>query len=302
MPNGRELESGQCEMSDEPVKKKNELLRLLSAVESQAPNLEALGQDIARSARLSRDIASCVRDLVSQIPHDNLVPDEQWNQQIDGWRSWEAVANGLQGSHTLVNSFVAVSEATTVTTSGAMFDLTFISPASPPLQKAIETAKTRFSQAVERFPLADEARASMKRLHLDSRGGTYRTAMELLIEAEGALDRPVFNEGGPVSVLIPLRECINVAVSELIRRRPTQEPASKIQDKIASIGQQCARPGLVQDHFACLGANATKLLDDLSAAKQAEVSRERLTEIFHRGLLLLNALMNSIDEARLRSA
>ncbi len=288
-------------MSDESVKKKNELVRLLSYVESQAPNLEAIGQDIARSARLSRDVASCLRGLVSQVPRDNLVPDEQWDQQIDSWRSWEAVANGLLGSRTLVNSFVAVSEATTLATSGAMFEDTFISPAFPPLQEAIETTKTRFSQIVERFPLADEARASMKRLHLDLRGGTYRTAMELLDEAEGALDRPVFHEGGPVSVLIPLRECINAAVSELIRRRPTQEPASKIQDKIASVGQQCARPGLQQDYFKRLGADVAKLLNNLSAAKQADVPRERLTQFFHRGLLFLNALMNGIDESRLRS-
>jgi hypothetical protein len=44
-----------------------------------------------------------------------------------------------------------------------------------------------------------------------------------------------------------------------------------------------------------------KLLNELSSGKQHDVSREKLNESFHQGLLFLNALLQSIDERRLRS-
>src|SRR4029453_18557303 len=51
-------------MAEDQEKKKDEVVRLLSDVESQAERGEALGQDIARSARLARDVVGPVRDII----------------------------------------------------------------------------------------------------------------------------------------------------------------------------------------------------------------------------------------------
>lgn len=285
-------------MSEEPKNKnKNELLKLLVDVEKTAPALEEMGQDIVRAARLSRDVASCFRNVVSNIPNDDLLDEEHWKRNIYGWKAWHNLASDVGRARTSVNSFVASSTSTTVTTSGIMFEIGFV---PQDLRVTIETAKTQFAQIVERTPMADTARASMRRLRLDIRGGGKRTALELLDEAQGALDHPSARESGAVSVLVTLRECLNTVLSELLRRRPKQESAPRAYDKVVTIGGQCGRPGLLPDHFIRLGRDAGELLDRLSAAKQANMSRERMMELFHEGLLFLNALMDSIDENRLR--
>ncbi|PYM23226.1 MAG: hypothetical protein DMD78_12530 [Candidatus Rokuibacteriota bacterium] len=124
--------------------------------------------------------------------------------------------------------------------------------------------------------------------------------MELLNEARAALELPAFQEGGPASVLLPLRECINGAISELVRRRPRQEPAGKTREKLASIGTQCGRSGLDKSYFDRIAADADLLLNQLSGSKQAGIPREHVNELFHRGLLFINSLLESIDESRLK--
>lgn len=285
-------------MTDEPAKKKNELLRLLENVESQAERLERLGGDIVRSARLTRDVTGPVRDLVSQVPPDSL-SSAHWDREADGLRAWQVLAGELETNRTTVNSFTALSLAVTGTSSEAV--ISFPLPTSPQIQANIMHARSRLRQTLERFPLIDDAVASMQRLGLDSRRGSYRTPVKLLAEARGALERPNVGDGGPVSVLITLRECINGVISELLRRRPTQERASKVRDKLISLGRQCARSGLDEPHFERLTADGEPLLDTLSKAKQAEMSRQELNTLFRRGLLFLNGVMNSIDESRLRA-
>ena len=62
-------------MSDEPAKKKDELLRLLCDVESEATRVEALGQDIVRAARFTVDVVRPIRYVISQVPPEALPKD-----------------------------------------------------------------------------------------------------------------------------------------------------------------------------------------------------------------------------------
>jgi hypothetical protein len=137
-------------------------------------------------------------------------------------------------------------------------------------------------------------------IRLDKRGGSSRTPIDLLQEARGGMDRPLVGDGGPVSVLVSLRECIDAVITELVRRRPRQEPVKGWGSKIMSVGNQCARPMLKSDLFSRLGIDAETLMNQLSGAKQTGMDRDQLGRFFYRGLLFLNALMDSIDETLLR--
>jgi len=268
-------------MSDAPIKMKDKLLRLLSHVESKAEHLEALGRDIVQSARLSRDVAGPIRDIALQVPSDGVLPRD-WARQLENWQSWHDVAGELEKSGTAVKSFAAVSMAATSYSCATFTTVPLTSFASLQIEADIEGARARLRYTLERFPLVDDALAEMRRLRLDAHGGNYRTPVELLDEARGALDRPAVQDGGPVSVLIPLRECIHSTISELLRRRPTQEPVVKVADKLASLGRQCSRPGLEEAHFERLGADADGLLNGLSSAKQVDMPRQQLS-ISRRG-------------------
>jgi hypothetical protein len=140
----------------------------------------------------------------------------------------------------------------------------------------------------------------MRRLGLDTKRGSNRSALELLDAAHTALEQPSCNDGDAVSILITLRESINSMFAGLIARRPTQESAKKDREKVISIGSQCGRNGLAPAHFERLGDDASALLNHLSGSKQADVPRERLIEDFQQGLLFLNAFMSSIDETKLK--
>lgn len=280
-------------MTDD-TSKQRQLLDLLSGVEEQATDLEQLGRDVTRAARVTRDVASCVQLFASNVPAG--FPDDRWDPQFATWRDWQVLASGLLQIRTSVASFVAASETSLSSTSGVLLNMTIIEPRSAPLAQARE----RFRQIVEQQPLAKGVRDSLNRLSLDVARADHRPATDLLEEALSALSRPLVAEGGPVSVLVPVRECVHVILSELLRRRPNQEPAGTTSAKVCSVGAQCGRVDLTSDHFARLGDDATRLLDDLSRGKQAPLSREELQDLVNKSLLLLSALLDSIDESRLR--
>src|SRR6185436_14688992 len=97
----------------------------------------------------------------------------------------------------------------------------------------------------------------------------------MLEDSVAALVRPVFGDGGPVSILVTLRECIDAVITELIRRRPKQEVAKSFGDKIISLGKQCGRPPLTNEHFVNLAFDGKKLMDVLSGGKQHALTRDQ---------------------------
>jgi hypothetical protein len=286
-------------MCEDSRMKKEELLRLIGDADAEAHRLESQAQEVVQFSRFIQDVTEPLRDIVGLAPVDALALEE-WDRQVEGWRSWHETTRQLSNSITACSTYGALTEAVTNTTvSGVMpvFGDGLSALAPPP---AFQASKTKLFQTLERFPLFDRALASMRRLRLDWRGGNSRTPTDLLQEAKGALERPVIADGGPVSVLLPLRESIDAVLTELVRRRPTQGQVKGWSRKIVSVGGQCAMPAMPANHFERLGTDAETLMNELSGAKQTDMSRSQLAEFFNRGLLFLNALMDSIDESRLR--
>ncbi len=281
-------------------KKKEELIHILQEAELQATRLEELGRDVVQSARFTKDIVSPIRIIVSQIPSNALSLD-QWERQIESWRTLQACASELEASQETINSFKAVSFASTSTSSEVVMMSAPSLRLSPLAQAEMEGAKLQLLQTFQRFPLIDSTRSSMRRLRLDVRRGNGKTPLELLDDAHGALESPISQKDGPISILITLRECINSTINDLLRQRPTQERTKNVHEKLISLGHQCARPKLLEPHFDRLANDAKTLLDQLSGSKQAYFSRQQLIDFFNRGLIFLNALLESIDEDRLRS-
>ncbi len=251
------------------------------------------------SARFVQDIAKPLAQVYREIPADQM-PTGEWTRQKQGWISWHGMAARLQAIQPSVNSFSAM--AMSSANSAVAGAVTWFAPFHGALQAppAAASAMTSINQTLERFPLFEKALSSMRRIGLDRRGGDSRPALDLLHEAKGSMERPVVGDGGAVSVLISLRECIGAAITELVRRRPKQEEARRWSAKLVSVGSQCARASLSAGHFARLGEDADRLMDQLSGAKQTCMDRAQLIGLFNRGLLFLNAMMDSIDESTLK--
>jgi hypothetical protein len=229
------------------------------------------------------------------------MPAQKWDLEIDRWRAWNSSAETLLYVLSDVKSFGAVNASTTAGVSlTAMYAIQ--SPSiSPADLEALRYASIRFHATIDRPTIAEEVRTAMRRLSLDARSEVYRSALTILDEAVAAINIPVAGDGGPIAPLVTLRECIEAAIAELIRRRRVQEPAKPFREKIHSLGRHCAVSGLPGGFFDRLVADGEKLIDDLSDGKQRAWSRGSIVDLFNTGLLYLKALLDSIDAAKLRA-
>jgi hypothetical protein len=282
-------------MADDREEQKQELLRRLAETNDEAKKLEAAAHEVARSARFIQDAATPLAEVIKEVPSTQLTPEE-WTRQIVGWRDVSESARQHQATVSVIKSFGPLASGVMNTSMVELGPMFIGQPASPPPSPSARTAWTSLSVTLERFPLANQADASMRRLQLDSRGSGSRTSLELLNEARTALDQG----SGASGVLVTMRECIDSVLAELLRRRPRQEATPKAQDKVVSIGNQCGLATLPAAHFSRLATNIGLLRDQLSGAKQGSYSRERMMELFHSSLLFLNALLEGIDETKLR--
>ena len=288
-------------MEDESTRKKVELLIALDNVKTKATDLTKMGRELVRSAQQAKDAATFGYEVISRVPSDDFLPPERWECEIGRWRAWTEGAVGVLYVEADVGSLVALTSGTYAGVSLSAQDFIKMPRLSLADREAIENAERQLRHGIDRPTLVEQIRIAMRRLGLDNGPSMLRAPITLLEEALGAVERPVMDEGGPVSVFIALRECINAAITEMIRRRPTQEVARSFEAKILSLGRQCGVRGLPGSHFERLASDGKKLVDDLSAGKQYVASRERLIDLFNDGLLYLKGLLESIDTARLRA-
>jgi hypothetical protein len=137
---------------------------------------------------------------------------------------------------------------------------------------------------------------------LDTNAGQDRSAHGLLVSAEDALKAPSSADGYEASVLIPLRESINRAVDELLKRRKSQrEIKGGLKGKITELAEQCGRDGSSPEDVARV-ADTTHLLNDrLSGAKKRTMTREEIGDLFAQGVGVLKDILTLVDRAKLRA-
>jgi hypothetical protein len=272
-----------------------ELVELLKGVTAQGKKLEAMGREAIQAGRLSQDVAPGMVEVYATIPASSL-PRSDWQREIDNWTGWSTGISQMSNYMPAITGMTVSSVNSAYSTASTSW---FGDPGN--LGKPTPTAFTYVTKVIERYESADKAIAAMKNLGLDNRGGRSRPATDLLAESKAAMERPVIGDGGPPSILLPLRESINVAVAELLRRRQQQEPTGNAKDKIESIGRHCRHASYTASYFEKIGDEALKLLNELSGGKQAAYARDHLQALFIRGTLLLNSLLEGIDENKLRA-
>ena len=278
------------------TKKKDEVSRLLQEADKACSGVEKIGQELSQSGRLARDVIDCVGKVVNSVEEDSdLSPDE-----------WGRLKSPLEGLH---NQAVRVQQfdyrAFTSTASGTGLSMVTVigqlnRPGPAPFQYAVKSAVSGVYAIFARQDLLSEIVQRLAQLGLERRYGNKQTAIEQLQDAKAAIEGPTHGEGVPVAILIPLRECIQNLLEELLRRRRKQEAARGFKTKILSIMNQCGRAGLAQDHFLRLAEDGYELIDRLSGGKDQAMSRAELSNLFQKGMLFLKAILDSIEETKLR--
>jgi len=278
--------------------RKDELLLVLKDTEKEAAEIEQKAQETTETARFLKDVAENFADVIRAIPDTSLIPDQRWKHLIQSWHTSHRIAVEVKAGLGSSERFHASAMATGVTTSTGFSAL--IDPSRFDTTLTFRSAADRLGAVFRRGQLLADVKAQLKALRLDSRPGALQSPVDLLEDARLALDRPGRNESSALGAWVGLREAIGGTLSELLRRRPTQEPASNYQDKVESLGRQCGRKDLSTEHFSGLGVDLQTLMNTLSEGKDRTVERERLARIFNDGLLFLEAFLGSLDAGRLR--
>jgi hypothetical protein len=244
-------------------RKKKEYLELLGKTPARAVRLEGLSREIIQAARLAEDVATPMGEVIANLPADQLSP-EQWDQLTAGQRKWLENASRLEVSMAEPSRiFAAGSAVMSSTSTSAAFTIQVY---GLPQAAKIQTAQKELSRVLEQAPLVESARASMRRLGLDRRNGERKSARELLDEAKTALDQPSGVAGGEVAVLLTLREAIEAALAELIRRQfksPRQTTGRRFAQSAATVPCQLCKINL----------KSWQLTDPRSLARCRESSR-----------------------------
>lgn len=275
-------------------KHKQRLLRVLDEAERRSSDLRLLAQDLVRSSNFSGSLAHSLHDVVVAAPDDSALPVGTWVELTDSWiahnERTEAISKSLIAGSTVTATAQAAALTTTLST--RQFSA-WIARADP-------DAVANLEALLHRPTLEEEVRRELKRLRLDVPRPASRSAADLVGEALSSLQQPAGSAPGPASVLIPARESIHLSIADLLQRRPVQEPAKKLADKVSSIGRQLGWHDLPVDHFDRLAQNAENLIDRLSGAKQKAFSATELSSEVDSVLQFHRTFLSSLDDTKVR--
>ncbi len=285
---------------DRGTESKDELLRLLEEAIDEDSTLRIKAQTVVEGATLAQDVATCLRSCVSAAPDDSVFDARTWERLRNTWQVHNSIARLVGKALSSAQSFALTAQAAGATTSVSFAERSNQQFETPWLKSALLPAAKRLDAVLQRRPLVTDVGASLVRLRLDQKRGSGRGPFEMLEDSRLALERPPGGDSSPVAVLIGLREAIHIVLAQLLTRRRTQEPTSHDRDKVISVGKQCGRTGLPSDHFERIGDDVQTLLATLSGAKQRDVPRDQLIELFNGGLFLLKTFLESLDERMLR--
>lgn len=278
----------------EQARKLRYLASLLLQVQAKVTELLRLGRQISSPADLIKEMAPAEAELMSLISPDGI-PSKDLDRQIESWQDWLRAADDLlKVSVPSVNLLSVASSGVTTTSSSIVSIITTVSNYPAPVAGKVAAAKDRIDQILARANFLEQVRAEMLRLKLDQRRGGQKSPLDLLNDAAAGFGT------SPGAALMPIRSSVHATVAELLRRRPRQQPAPNLRDKLNSVGTQFGIQGLALDHFDRLAAAGDILINQLGGAKEGDLQPEQISSLFHRSLSFLYTLLQSLDETRLR--
>ncbi|HLJ95896.1 MAG TPA: hypothetical protein VKU02_22165 [Gemmataceae bacterium] len=286
-------------MAEQPSKN-DIIIDLCGKVDSLSKKQETQGRQIAEAARQARDLTQQTRQVVQL----GVFPESQQDNTISALRDWcDSAARHMDTAKTSINTlFVATSGLTTNTAMAiSSIDMHRL-PSRRDAQQIVFTAKQQIAHTLDCGHIVQKALASMVRLGLDRKTGDFEPASSHLAQAQAALTLPLTETSGGITVLIAMRECIDTVLSELLQRRiGIQDKNPSDEHKVRAIGRDLARTPLPAGHFDRLISQVHQLRDDLSRGKKGNYTHERVKELFDVAVTFLNALMDGVDENKLRS-
>ena len=279
---------------------KDELDKLMSEVGGKAQRIVGLASNTKASAQYTVDLVNASRSVIKYAsPNDASI---DWEAAVDAWKRTNDKADLMLGQLTAMSI-----SGYNSTSSGSAYAMTqFTAPQviilnTPPLlRNDAHVAIQILNDVIDQSASKEKAIQLMREFGLMRVPTSEKSPIELFETAWAAYEQPV-TQSSPISTsLIPMRECINQAIKELLRRRPNQEETKNQYVKIISIGKQIARDGIVDADVQAWASHWEALLDELSGSKHGDYSRDQWRNLLRRATLFLIEFLQGLDSAKLK--
>jgi hypothetical protein len=280
-------------------KKKDKFLQILSKAKYAAKKLASKGREFVKQGQFAADLAACNEEFIHHFPDDSFLSPAQWDDQIAAWNGLGQYADVVILQLDNMSQFIIPAVTGTSLASSTVISSGYIPRLPISSQDAARKTYEGYEQLLERSNLVSEIEIEIHRLGLASSAPESKSILSLILQSKHALEVPSMGEVSPPAVLIPLREAINRALADLLRKRPRQEKARAIQDKVRSICGQVCKPFVDGRQIAQLEQEAHDLNHELSEAKQRSMMRERVRELMNRGFVFLLSLLRTLDENKM---
>ena len=270
-----------------------ELLSLTKTTKEVSDKLMDKGRNLVEAGQSARELAIAFEGVATSSP-DGFFNEKFVTSIASGFKEFNSVANSQIQAVALDKKLVQLAQgnlsSVAITTSAAAS----LSGAGLPREwKAI-------TELLHRTTDVGAVKRQMSDFGLAVPRGDICSSLQLFEAAEGALKRPFSDEGYATAVLVPLRESVQRAVDELLKRRAHVEKTGGWETKVVSIGQQLRKTEVSDDQLARIAASTHTLIDHLSAAKDHQMSREEISDLFDQGVSLLQSIFAMIDVEKLR--
>ena len=255
------------------------------------------GQDLTEAGQYIVDLSSGLRDVLSTEEHDIDV-----EPLIDDWKmSNEHIKFTLSHIEKVDIPAVYSTTGTMTVSSGSVIDpRKFEGNIFIPESEDVEGPFVNLSNVISRFSNEEEVISLLTELGFDQKIGDRESPLDRFIFAHEAYKKPVSPDNPAVTSLIPIREAIGGVISELLKRRPNQERARNWHDKIISIGRQLKRESLSMDLVESWAQKWEVILNDLSEAKEKELTRAEWLHLLRQATIFLKNLLNGLDPGKFR--
>ena len=276
---------------------KDRLKKLMQEGEQKGQEISEKSSEFAQFGHQVADMASAGQEVLKYVIPSRV----DLQPKIVAWQFVN------QQEDNILQRFTSISmpTASTSNTASAYAMIDFAGPdtvidfVEHDKQNEVRVAAQRLSAVIDRQADKNHVLSLMRQYDLSRAPAGQKSPEELFQTAWAAFERPV-SQGSPASTsLIPMRECINATVATLLRRRPKPEK-TKRREKILSIGKQIADSTISRSVIKSLQNRHNSIVDDLSAAKQRDFTREDWGNLLRLATLFLRELLETLDRSKMR--
>lgn len=282
----------------EETNSEDELKSELNEADVIGKELVSQGRLYMREGQWILDIARATRDIVEYAPQ--LLNQKS---QTDLWREINKSGKISLQKQSEANISLLIASST-ATTSSASVDLSTdsVERIVPHLacdqQEHAKEAINNFHVLTSRSEIKDEVVSLICFFGFDKSVPGKRSSLEQFITAFQAFENPVSDSNPVMTSLIPMRQSIESIISELLRRRITQEKTGSNHSKFLSFGLQLKRNELSENVVSEWASQWDKLVDELSDTKQCEMMREEWGHRLQRATLFISGLLKGLDPSK----